>query len=411
MDDLSVFASGSHCGVLSRSALEEQTFLFTYDASCADHHAVSLTMPVLPDQYDSVGTIHPVFEMNLPEGQLRHRLELMFSKAVPGFDTLSLLGLTGKSQLGRLRYAARGDGLEEVPAESVGMLLAYKGSEDLFDDLMARYARYSGISGMQPKVLVRDLPGPLDRMTDRGATHIVKSFDPREFPELAANEYFALKAAGYAGLPVARARLSDNRSLLVVERFDRAEDGSYLGFEDFCVLSGLRSAGRYHGSYEDLARKAAVFISPEHASQAMQQLFGMIVLACAIRNGDAHLKNFAILYDAPGRNVRLAPAYDLVSTTPYQPKDVLALSLNGDRRFPSRKTLMQFSRHACGLTNRQGTAIIERVLEGVRRAAAEMTAHGHAHPDFADAAARFAKTYEEGIRSLAEALKPASRSV
>jgi hypothetical protein len=40
-----------------------------------------------------------------------------------------------------------------------------------------------------------------------------------------------------------------------------------------------------------------------------------------------------------------------------------------------------------------------------------MTAHGHAHPDFADAAARFAKTYEEGIRSLAEALKPASRSV
>jgi serine/threonine-protein kinase HipA len=121
---LSVFASGSHCGVQSRSALEEQTYLFTYDAACADRHAVSLTMPVLPDQYDSVGTIHPVFEMNLPEGQLRHRLELMFSKVVPGFDALSLLGLTGKSQLGRLRYAAQGEGPEDVPAESVGMLLA-----------------------------------------------------------------------------------------------------------------------------------------------------------------------------------------------------------------------------------------------------------------------------------------------
>lgn len=54
---LSVFASGSHCGVLSRSAVEEQTFLFTYDAACAGHHAVSLTMPVQPDQYDSVGTV------------------------------------------------------------------------------------------------------------------------------------------------------------------------------------------------------------------------------------------------------------------------------------------------------------------------------------------------------------------
>ena len=403
MDDraLSVFAAGSHCGVLSRSAVEEQTFLFGYDAGCADHHAVSLTMPVLPDQYDSVGTIHPVFEMNLPEGQLRHRLELMFSKVIPDFDTLSLLGLTGKSQLGRLRYAARGEGLEDVPAESVGMLLAYKGSEDLFDDLMARYARYSGISGMQPKVLLRDLPGPLDRMSDRGATHIVKSFNPREFPELAANEYFALKAAAYAGLPVAAARLSDNRSLLVVERFDRAGDGSYLGFEDFCVLSGLRSAGRYHGSYEDLARKVAVFMSPEHGRQAMEQLFGMIVHACAIRNGDAHLKNFAILYDAPGRNVRLAPGYDLVSTTPYQPKDVLALALNGDRQFPSRKVLMHFGRHACGLTNRGAAAIVERVVGGVRRAGAEMAVYGQAHPDFDEAAGRFLKTYQQGMQSLA----------
>jgi serine/threonine-protein kinase HipA len=399
---LSVFASGSHCGLLSRSVVEEQTFLFTYDRACADHHAVSLTMPVLPDQYDSVGTMHPVFEMNLPEGQLRRRLELMFSKVIPDFDALSLLALTGRSQLGRLRYAAQGESPEEVPAESVGTLLAYKGSEDLFDDLMERYARYSGISGMQPKVLVRDLPGPLDRMTDRGATHIVKSFDPREFPELAANEYFALKAAAYAGLPTAAARLSDNRKLLVVERFDRAADGSYAGFEDFCVLSGLRSAGRYHGSYEDLAQKVAVFVSPEHGRQAMEQLFGMIVLACVIRNGDAHLKNFAILYDAPGRNVRLAPAYDLVSTTPYQPKDVLALSLNGDRQFPSRKVLMQFSRHACGLSNRRATAIVGRVVEGVRKALVEMTAFGLAQPDFSDAAARFAKTYEEGLEVLAE---------
>lgn len=399
---LSVFVSGAPCGLLSRSAIEDQTFLFTYGAACAGHHAVSLTMPVLPDQYDSVGTIHPVFEMNLPEGQLRHRLELLFSKVISGFDALSLLALTGSSQLGRLRYAAPGEGLEEVPAENVGMLLAYKGSEDLFDDLMERYARYSGVSGMQPKVLVRDQPGPLDRMTDRGATHIVKSFNPREFPELAANEFFALKAAAYAGLPTASARLSDNRKLLVVERFDRTDDGSYLGFEDFCVLSGLRSAGRYHGSYEDLAQKVAVFVSPEHVRPAMEQLFGMIVLACAIRNGDAHLKNFAILYDAPGRNVRLAPAYDLVSTTPYMPKDVLALALNGEKRFPSRKVLMQFSRNACGLGNRRAIAIVERVVKGVRKALTEMTAFGIAQPDFGDVAARFATTYEHGLAVLAE---------
>jgi serine/threonine-protein kinase HipA len=168
------------------------------------------------------------------------------------------------------------------------------------------------------------------------------------------------------------------------------------------VLSGLRSASRYHGSYEELARKVAVFVSPEHGRQAMEQLFGMIVLACAIRNGDAHLKNFAILYDAPGRNVRLAPAYDLVSTTPYQPKDVLALALNGERQFPSRKVLMQFSRHGCGLSNRRATAIVERVVEGVKRAGAEMAAYAQAHPDFADAAGRLLGAYEKGLKGLLE---------
>jgi serine/threonine-protein kinase HipA len=397
---LSVFVSGAHCGLLTRSGIEQQTYLFGYDPACPDQDAVSLTMPVVADQYDSVGTIHPVFEMNLPEGQLRHRLELMFSKVIADFDTLSLLEVVGKSQLGRLRYAAAGSSPDDVPAESVARLLAYKGSEDLFDELMERYASYSGISGMQPKVLVRDSAGPLDRITDRSATHIVKSFNPRDYPELAANEFFALQAAAYAGLPAAHARLSADRSMLVVERFDRSASGAYLGFEDLCVLSGMRSAGRYNGSYEDLARKVATFVSPEHGQQAMEQLFGMMVLACAIRNGDAHLKNFAILYDAPGQNVRLAPAYDMVSTTPYQPRDVLALTLGGERQFPSRKSLMKFSRQACGLSSRRAEMIVGRVVAGVRSAGADMASYALAHPDFAEAARRFGEVYAQGVASL-----------
>jgi len=95
--------------------------------------------------------------------------------------------------------------------------------------------------------------------------------------------------------------------MLVVERFDRTDDGNYLGFEDFCVFGGKRAAGRYLGSYEELARKLAIFVAPENHPSAMRQLFGTVALSCAIRNGDAHLKNFGILYDSPGINVRLAP--------------------------------------------------------------------------------------------------------
>ena len=121
----------------------------------------------------------------------------------------------------------------EVPVQSISNLLAYTGAADLFADLLERFAQHSGVSGMQPKVLVRDDATLMNRLTDKGATHIVKSFDPNEYFDLAANEYFSMLAAHYSGLPTANVKLSDNRRILVVERFDRTVNGNYLGFEDF----------------------------------------------------------------------------------------------------------------------------------------------------------------------------------
>lgn len=395
-----VFVSGDLSGVISRSDVAPDTFLYTYDAGCAAQSAVSLTMPVVSDQYDSMGTIHPIFEMNLPEGRLRQKLELLFSKVIRNFDALSLLEVTGKSQIGRLRYAAEGQTLENVPTQSVQQLLAYKGAEDLLNDLMDRFASYSGISGMQPKVLIRDAPRDLDRITDKGATHIVKGFDPREYPELAANEYFSMRAAAYAGLTTANTQLSENRQMLVVERFDRTESGHYLGFEDFCVLSGMRSNGRYQSSYEALAKKISVYVSPENHADAMKQFFGTVALACTIRNGDAHLKNFGILYDAPGVNVRLAPVYDMLSTRPYHPHDVLALELNGSKEFPSGQQLRQFGRHACGLTNKQVETMLDHVNNGVLGALQDLRRYAETHQDFQTTATYLTKVFSEGAASL-----------
>lgn len=76
----------------------------------------------------------------------------------------------------------------------------------MFAHLLERFATYSGISGMQPKVLVREIPLP-EKVTQQGATHIVKSFDPREFPELAANELICVLAASLRRRP----RVSSNR--------------------------------------------------------------------------------------------------------------------------------------------------------------------------------------------------------
>jgi serine/threonine-protein kinase HipA len=187
-----------------------------------------------------------------------------------------------------LRYARAGTNLAEPGMESLHKLLSYKGAEDLFAQLLDRYARYSGISGVQPKVLIRAEEANLDRST----THIVKSFDPEEYAELAANEYFCTRAAFHAGLPTADLSLSDNRRLLIAKRFDLRKDGSYLGVEDFCVLNALRAHGRYDSSYEEIAKRIRDFVSPTEVPAALSQLFLTVALCCAIENGDAHLQSF-----------------------------------------------------------------------------------------------------------------------
>ena len=99
---LNVFASRQLIGSLSRSDVEEDTTLFGYRQGCAPESAASLTMPVRVDQYDAMGGLLPIFEMNLPEGALKERLRLQFAKVIPEFDDLDLLGIVGTSQIGRL---------------------------------------------------------------------------------------------------------------------------------------------------------------------------------------------------------------------------------------------------------------------------------------------------------------------
>jgi len=396
---LDVYAGERLAGTLARSQIQEDAFLFGYAPDCRDQDAVSLTMPVVRDQYDSMTGLLPIFEMNLPEGALLERLRIQFAKLIPHFDSLDLLAIVGQSQIGRLRYAASGAAPVAIPEQNLSELLTYAGAEDLFADLLRRYAEHSGISGIQPKVLVREGRVP-PRLSHRAATHIVKSFDPREYPELAANEYFCTRAAQHAGITVPSLRLSDNRRILVAERFDLRYDGSYLGCEDFCVLNGLRAHGRYTGSYEGIAERIAQFVSLENQRQAFEQFFATIALSCAIGNGDAHLKNFAVLYENPEAPVRLAPSYDLVCTTLYQARDVLALTLARSKSFPDRKRLTTFAHTACNLTAARTIDLLDRVVAGIKRAIKDVRRYAKQHADFVPAAARLIAAFESGAARI-----------
>lgn len=396
---LNVFADKQSAGRLVRSDVEEDTILFGYREGTPAANAVSLTMPIRADHYDSMAGLLPIFDMNLPEGALRERLRLQFAKAIPEFDDLDLLGIVGSSQIGRLRYSQQAELDVAVPKQDLKEILTYQGAADLFAHLLERFATYSGVSGIQPKVLVRDAKAP-DKLTHRGATHIVKTFDPAEYPELAANEFICTGGAAAAGIRTASVQLSENRRFLIVDRFDLAQDGAYLGIEDFCVLDGRRAHGRYDGSYEGIARRLTDFVSPAALADAREQYALMVVYACSIGNGDAHLKNFSVLYRHAEDAVELAPAYDIVSTQLYLPKDTLALTLGESKEFPSGARLRKFVRQVTGKTEKAAARVLERVGVGVEAAISQAKGYAKQHREAKGFVERIVAVMRAGVERL-----------
>ena len=401
---IKVWTDGRGAGLLGPNGARGTAFAYAADAGPTD--AVSITMPVRLASWDSDFGLAPIFEMNLPEGALRERLRMAFAKATGTFDDLDLLSIVGRSQVGRLRYTDEHAALDQaVPFQSVDELLASRRDGSLFQYLLERFAAYSGVSGVQPKLLIRDdtargmEPKAGERTSIQGATHIVKFWED-QYPQLAANEFFCLKAAERCGLDVPRFQLSNDGRALVIDRFDLRGDGRYRGFEDFCVLNAKGTAQKYQGSYETaVLKRFREFASPDQIAAGSEAIFRMIALNAALRNGDAHLKNFGIVYDDIEGEVALAPVYDVVTTTAYIAADQMALTLDGSTRWPTAKQLTAFA-----ATRQIGSpaaikATLESTAEGISETMSDLREYIRATPEFEEIGTRMLAQWDEGIRS------------
>jgi serine/threonine-protein kinase HipA len=230
----------------------------------------------------------------------------------------------------------------------------------------------------------------------QGATHIVKLWEPNEYPQLAANEHFCLTAARKCGLEVPPYRLSEDGLALSSTALICAWMAP-CGFEDFCVLNARRTDEKYRGSYEtSVTRRFAQFANSPHVHEDMEKLFTLIALNCALRNGDAHLKNFGIVYEDVQGEARLAPVYDLVTTCVYLPKDSLALTLNGTTQWPTAKALRKLGETRAGGTPAKIRQILARVAEAMLETGKEVRAYMKRHPEFAEIGGRLLEEWETG---------------
>lgn len=395
---LTVWNGGDKAGILG----QDESYFFNYFP--CDHpqeHLVSLTMPYRLQSWISENSLHPVFQMNIPEGALREAIRNAFAKLLT-VDDIALLRITGGNQIGRNRFSvAESDypAIKEEP-ESLEEILTYPDAVELFKELVARHAAHSGISGIQPKVIVE----ATDRATVTASSYIVKSWG-NEFPQLAANEFFCMTAAKHAGLSVPEFSLSENGRLFVMRRFDATESGENLGFEDFCSLQALGTDKKYHSTYERAARTIKDFVSPANLASAREQFFATLVLSAMVRNGDAHLKNFGVLYSDPQSPVSLAPVYDIVTTTAYLQHDIPALHLAGTKKWWPRRILEKFALQALSLSPRTANQIMDKVAEAVIEVAGLMPSYILDHPDFEEVGGRMLSIWQKGVDEFARSAR------
>lgn len=339
---------------------KESRYVFNYN-QVKDDAAVSLVMPVREESYAS-GDLMSVFAMNRPEGYLRYIIDERLKRLGAPSD-MFLLFLAGSNQIGRLTYALPGEGVSQSEGERLEDLLSSP-SGSLFKRLVDQYALGSGISGIQPKALV---PIMSDHATGSLAEHtamplktVIVKAEGEDYPGLARNEFFCMSVAKEAGLDVPQFWLSDDGLLFVMSRFDRMPDGTALGFEDMAVLTGRTTEKKYEGSYEMIAQAVEKFAGDNSVVQ-LRRLFERVVLSCWLRDGDAHLKNFGMVYEHPAAARRLAPVYDVVCTDVYPELDgLLALKFNKSKTFPTNKEIAGYGKRL-GLSEDEVAKLLGRI--------------------------------------------------
>jgi serine/threonine-protein kinase HipA len=199
------------------------------------------------------------------------------------------------------------------------------------------------LAGAQDKVVVHVSGGQISiPLNGAPSTHILKPAIER-FAGVVFNEALCMQLARAISLSVVNVEIGnvEGTDYLLVERYDRAwsEDTGSLTREhqeDFCQALGIVPEHKYQNEGGPSLKQCFDLVRAASSTPVidLQVLLDAVIFNFLIGNNDAHGKNFSLLYHGEinsGRQTRLAPLYDLVSTVFYpelSPK--MAMKIGGE---------------------------------------------------------------------------------
>lgn len=372
-------------------------YAFEYER-LTDEDIVSLTMVPVEGELRFESRSFPApFDMILPEGERRARIEQ--ARKILRADPFSLLSYVGWNPVNRVQFLPP----EEIPRDRLPELptpaevATSTTGRALFRALIAELDLRQGIAGVQPKLL--GVPADRARLSPelrqfRGSTHILKA-SPSRFPFLAVNERVSLEVFAAAGLEIPRTTLSADGELLLVERFDIRPQGRCMGFEEAAALMGETSATKYQRDYGSMIEALVDFVGMDVNNSIRAPLTKALLLNHLLGNGDAHLKNFGVLYEDAAR-ISLAPFYDCVSTLPYIPDDVPALALSFEwysKAWWPRTRIEEFAIEYGGLSSGEVHQMVDACSEAVLHGVQRISHYEREIPGFGELAERIAQLW------------------
>ena len=201
--------------------------------------------------------------------------------------------------------------------------------------------RSVSVTGVQPKLSVDIIKNrnELPRMTLVGlwGQYILKS-PYKKYPEMPEIEDLTMKMAELVGIQTAQhslIRMKSGELAYISKRFDRTSKEK-LHIEDFAQLLEVLTERKYSGSVERVGKGIMKFSS--FPGNDLINLFELVLFSYLIGNADMHLKNYSLLRDQQG-DIKLSPAYDLLSTKLLMPEDKeeYAITINGKKSNITRK--------------------------------------------------------------------------
>lgn len=242
------------------------------------------------------------------------------------------------------------------------------------------------ISGVQEKYSLVLKKNILALASSKG-THILKPVPTERLEmvqDMPANEHVSMQMAHQVfKIKTAACGMiffDDGSPGYITRRFDYKKDGTKYQVEDFATILGKspETEGndyKYNASYLDIAR--LIHQTVPAATIAVINYFRILLFNYLIANGDAHLKNFALIESEHGDYI-LAPAYDLLCTALHIDDSSLALRdglYEGDFEEASYRhfgayTMQSFILFAekAGISNSTAEQIIKEMIAGTDRA-------------------------------------------